>query len=187
MTILQRLIKRFAPISKRQALLDLENSSQAVYRFVRFRSARRRIFRREIISVSWRYDDAPRFLALGEADFQITSLRTNHCHSGRCCICQTSLYEFVRSHVHGEGSKDPYRDHLVRRYGYDEHEVTARVTEFESLIDAFVNDPWPVRAVVVLKSTSEAMLLDGAHRVSIVHAVTRESVIRCSVVYRSVN
>lgn len=187
MRILRRLIKRLAPKSKRQTLLDFEKSVQAVYRFVLFRFARRRILRREIISVSWRCDDAPRFLALGEADFQITSLRTNHCNSGRCCLCQTSLYEFVRSHVHGEGSKNPYREHLFRRYDYDEHEVSARVAEFERLIDAYVNDPWPIRAVVVLESTSEAMLLDGAHRVSIVRALAKESVIHCTVVYRSVN
>ena len=105
MTMLQRPIKRLAPRSSRRTLLDLENSLRVVYRFMGLRFARRRIFRREIISVSWRYSDPPRFLGLGKAELKITSLRTNHFRSDGLCLCKKSLYELVRSNVHGRAGR----------------------------------------------------------------------------------
>lgn len=181
---MKNVTRVLTPESLEQTFRETRLGLRYIFRFLRFPRARNRAFGRQIVQASWRRPDPPTFSTFGEADFELESLVTDHVRFGRSQVSNTPLYEFVRSHVHGIGSKEPYRKHLALRFGYGEEKIDKRVTKFEHLIDLYTRDNVRFKAVVRLTSADEAVVVDGAHRAAIVHAVGREDVIRCLVVFR---
>ncbi len=182
---MKNALKFITPAWLQRSLRDTYTRVRYVIRFLRFRHAHNRAFGRRIVRATWRRENTPTFITFGEADFALKSLRTRHGTSNESRLSDTPLYEFVQSHVYRVGSKKPYREHLIKRYGYDEKQIAKRIAKFENLIDLYIDEDLPLKAVVKLSSTDRATLVDGAHRATIVHAVGRENRIRCLVVYRT--
>ena len=159
---MKNVTRLLRPEQLKQVFRENRLGLRYIFRFLRFPRAHNKSFGRQIVPASWRRPDPPTFHTFGEADFELGSLMTDHVISGRSRVPETPLYDFVRSHVHGIGSKEPYRKHLALRFGYGKEKIDNRVAEFEKLIDLYKRENIRFHAVVRLTSTNDAVLVDNA-------------------------
>lgn len=100
---------------------------------------------------------------------------------GRCApVEQTPHFSFVMARLEGKPRHPGYVDYLVRHYGRG-HDIGAMVTTFEKMIDDERDLRRDRQVLVRLTRAGTAVILDGAHRCSIMRAVGGRSDVACAI------